>query len=212
MRKAWLLLSPAAYYRQMCAMTLTQVSVPSGDGRDRQSRLSVPFRTIAHFYDPDDPSPEENRELSDRAEDTIFRAVADLPDATHPAPGDIMDISLPTAELTRERQAVIPRAVKSFFLQKIGEIEKDRRLSRKVAFREFRLTAGFCIPAFIIIAFATRFPHEPVAVIVQNVLVVFTWVVIWQPFQTLVFDRWSKSTRIKVYRKILGMEIRVKPA
>ena len=193
-------------------MTLMQVSAPSRDGHDGQSRLSVPFRTIAHLYDQDDPSPDENRELSDRAEDTIFRAVADLPDATHPTPGDVMDISLPTAELTPDRQAAIPRAIKSFFSERIGEIEKDRRLSRKVALREFRLTVGFCTPAFIIIAFATRFPHEPVAVIVQNVLVVFTWVVIWQPFQTLVFDRWSKSTRIKVYRKILGMEIRIKPA
>ncbi len=193
-------------------MAVMQVSVPSDSGDERQPRLSVSFRTIAHFYDPDDPSPEENRELSDRAEDTIFRAVADLPDPTHSTPGDVMEISLPSAELTRERQAAIPQAVKSFFSMRIGEIEKDRRLSRNVAFREFRLTIGFCIPAFLVIASATRFPHEPVAVIVQNVLVVFTWVVIWQPFQTLVFDRWSKSTRIKVYRKILGMDIRIRPA
>ncbi len=193
-------------------MAMMQVSALSDNRNERQPRLSVSFRTIAHFYDPDDPSPEENRELSGRAEDMIFRAVADLPDATHPSPGEILDIGLPSAELTRERQAAIPQAVKSFFSGRIAEIGMDRRLSRKVAFREFRLTIGFCTPAFLIIAFATRFPHEPAAVIVQNVLVVFTWVVIWQPFQTLVFDRWSKSTRIKVYRKILGMEIRTRPS
>jgi hypothetical protein len=40
--------------------------------------------------------------------------------------------------------------------------------------------------------------------------VIFCWVVIWQPFQSLVFDRWTLSKTVKIYKKISGMEISVR--
>jgi hypothetical protein len=36
-------------------------------------------------------------------------------------------------------------------------------------------------------------------------------VTIWQPFQSLVFDRWTQSETARVYGKIAGMDISVKP-
>jgi hypothetical protein len=45
---------------------------------------------------------------------------------------------------------------------------------------------------------------------VENVLVIFCWVTIWQPFQSLVFDRWTLSKTAEVYRKVAEMKIRVR--
>ena len=45
---------------------------------------------------------------------------------------------------------------------------------------------------------------------IENVLVIFCWVTIWQPFQLLIFDRWTQSETAKVYGKIAEMRISVR--
>ena len=40
---------------------------------------TVSFKSVAQIYDGDDPSPEERRDLSDRAEDRIFHEVLAVP-------------------------------------------------------------------------------------------------------------------------------------
>jgi hypothetical protein len=175
----------------------------------RKERIKVPFRTIAHFFDADDPTPEGNRELSDRAESAILHAVLDT---THPLDACNryrLEICLPAADYTPNREKDIPAAIRGHFLSRADELMRNRRLTWKIGMREFRLTVGVCIPAFSIIVLADRFPHEPVALILQNVMVIFSWVVIWQPFQSLVFDRWTQSQEAKVCREIAGMEIGV---
>ena len=42
------------------------------NNEQKKNGTSVAFRTIAHFYDSDDPTPENNRELSDRAETCLL--------------------------------------------------------------------------------------------------------------------------------------------
>ena len=68
------------------------------------------------------------------------------------------------------------------------------------------------IPSFIGISFCSQFKGNPLAEVIENILIIFCWVTIWQPFQSLVFDRWTQSETAKVYRKIAEMEIRVRAA
>jgi hypothetical protein len=180
----------------------------SSTGSEKE-RVQVPFRTIAHFYDPDDPSPEGSRELSDRAESAILHAVLDTRYPLKARTRSRLEISLPAADYNPGREKDIAAAIRAHFLTRAGELGRDRRLTWKIGMREFRLTVGVCIPAFSIIVLADRFPHEPVALILQNVMVIFSWVVIWQPFQALVFDRWTQSEQAKVCREIAGMDISV---
>jgi hypothetical protein len=181
-------------------------------GKDEKAvfKALVPFRTIAHLFDADDPSPEEHRELSDRAEEQIFREVLDVPKGykklCYP-----LEITLPAADLTPDRSDAITSAIRSHFLRRSGEMQRDARLTQRVGLREFRLTLAVCIPSFIGIAICSQFKGDPLAEVIENVLVIFCWVTIWQPFQSLVFDRWTQSETAKVYRKIAEMEIHVLP-
>lgn len=174
--------------------------------------VPVTFRTLAHVYDSDDPSPEGSRELTDRAEADISRAVLDMKDPLHAAAKYCLEIRLPASDYTAEREADIPHALRAHFLRRAGEIHQDGRLTRRVGLREFQLTVAVCIPSLFGIVVCDRFPHEPVAVIMQNVLLIFCWVVIWQPFQALVFDRWTLAEKEKVFRQIAGMDMKVLPA
>jgi hypothetical protein len=178
-----------------------------------QEKLHVPvsFRTIAHFFDPDDPTLEPGRELSDRAEHMISHAVLDSPDPLHAGTRCSLEIHLPPSDLTSQRETTLPAAVRSHFLLRADEIGRDMRLTQRVGMREFQLTVGVCIPAFLGIIISDRFPHEPLSVLLQNILIILSWVVIWQPFQSLVFDRWTNAEQAKVFRQIARMEIVVLP-
>jgi len=183
-------------------------------GQDNAAGLiaSVPFRTIAHFYDSDDPSPEDCRELSDRAEERIFREVLDVPKRSGRDICNRIEISLPAADLTGERTRSVISAVRSHFRLRSGEVRRDMKLTQRVGLREIRLTAAVCIPSFIGIAICSQFKGDPLTEVVENVLVIFCWVTIWQPFQSLVFDRWTQSETAKVYERIAAMDIRVRAA
>ena len=174
------------------------------------ARASVPFRTIAHFYDADDPSPEEDRELSDRAEQQIFREVLDVQKGYRKELCDRLEIVLPAPDLTPDRQTAIVSAIRSHFRLRAEEVQRDMRLTQKVGLREFRLTLAVCIPSFFGIAICSQFKGNPVSEVIENILIIFCWVTIWQPFQSLVFDRWTQSKTAKVYRKIADMEICVR--
>jgi hypothetical protein len=173
---------------------------------------SVKFRTIAHFYDPDDPTPENNRELTDRAENAIVLSVLDVPDKKISPICDHIELVFPGSDLTPERETAIISATRSHFKNRSSEINRSSILTIRVGLREVWLTVGVAIPSFIGIALLTKFQHVPLAVIVLNVLVIFCWVVIWQPFQSLVFDRWTLAEKSKIYRRIADMDIRVLPS
>ncbi len=174
--------------------------------------LHVMFKTIAHIYDSDDPSPGASRELTERAEEVICSAVLDTRKPLQAAGDYLLDIRIPAPDYTFQRETDISSAIRAFFLKRADEIHRERRLSGRVGLREFQLTIAVCVPALLGIVACDPFPHEPLAIILQNVLLIFCWVVIWQPFQSLVFDRWTLAEKEKVYRQIAGMEMRVLPA
>ncbi|MDD1718706.1 MAG: hypothetical protein LUQ25_01480 [Methanoregulaceae archaeon] len=182
-----------------------------GRESEDKKKVLVSFRTIAHFFDPDDPAPESDRELSDRAEDMIGRLVLDTPDPLHAARRDRLEVSIPGSELTTGRESDLPAAIRSHFLRRAEDVRREMRLTQRIGLREIQLTVGVCVPCLIGIAFLAPHSHEPLAAIAVNVLTIFSWVVIWQPFQSLVFDRWTKSKQAKVFQEIAGMEIAVVP-
>jgi hypothetical protein len=176
------------------------------------AKASVPFRTIVHLYNEDDPSPEERRELSDRAEEQIFREVLDAPKGTRQDLCDQLEITLPATDLTENRPSAIVAAIRSHFHLRSADFRRDMKLTQRVGLREFRLTLAVCIPSFIGIAICSQFKGNPLAEVIENVLIIFCWVTIWQPFQSLVFDRWTQSEKARVYERIADMEIVIRPA
>jgi len=179
---------------------------------DMTTTASVPFRTIAHFYDPDDPTAEDGRELSDRAEDRIFRSVLDVPKGYKSDVFGRLELVFPASDLSPGRADAIAAATRAHFRSRAEDFMRKRQLTQKTGMREFRLTIAVCIPAFAGIAVCSQFKGNALAEVVENVLIIFSWVTIWQPFQSLVFDRWTQRTTARIYRYIADMEISVRPA
>jgi hypothetical protein len=180
------------------------------NNNEKKNRASVAFRSIAHFYDCDDPTPENGRELSDRAETEIFHQVLSTPKGENRELCSEIEILLPASDLTPDRPAAIASAIRSHFQIRAKNVERDSKLTARIGLREVRLTVAVCIPSFIGIAICSQFKGNALSEVVEQVLVIFCWVTIWQPFQSLVFDRWTQSKTAQVYRKIAEMEINVR--
>jgi len=178
---------------------------------ENATEARIAFRTIAHLYDADDPSPEPCRELTDRAEGQIFRSVVDKAKGSRRELRNSIEITLPASDLAPGRDRSIVSAVRSHFRIRADEMQRSMRLTQRAGLREIRLTIAVCVPSFLGIAACSRFRGDPLIEVIENVLVIFCWVTIWQPFQSLVFDRWTQSVTAKVYRRIAEMEIRVLP-
>jgi len=178
---------------------------------DTKRDIIVTFRTIAHVYDDDDPSPESGRELSERAEEEIGKSVAQFLKMVPPSEQGDLIIYLPPSDMNEKRKEDIPRSIYLHYHNRIQDLERDRALIWWAGLREFRLTIAVLIPALLGIASTSLFSKDIFALIVQNILIICCWVVIWQPFQTLVFDRWTLAVRIRVYQHITRMMIQVRP-
>ena len=174
-------------------------------------RAVVEFRTLAHFYDADDPTPMNNRELTDRAEKEILRQVLSVPADAHKEICDQLEFRFPESDLPPGRAEEILSATRSYFRLRADQLQRDRKLIKRVGFREFRLTIAVCIPSFLGIAVCSQFKGDPLAEVIENVLVIFCWVTIWAPFQSLVFDRWTQSATAKVFTRISEMDITISP-
>ena len=205
----YLQIIPMKHTIDTCSMRSSGMNIINKS--NKKTVVPVTFRTIAHFFDPDDPTPENARELSERAESCIAHAVAYTKYPLQASRKDLLEIHLPASDLTPEREKDIVSAVRAHFLDKAENLKKSALLTQRKGFREFRLTVAVCIPAFIGMVATTRFPHNDIAYLVQNILVIVTWVVIWQPFQSLVFDRWNNAVEAKICRQIAGMEISIMP-
>jgi hypothetical protein len=177
--------------------------------RSEHLTASVSFVSLSQFYDTDDPSPDAERALSDRAEDKIIHAYLDVPKGHHVEVCDRIAIQFPNVDMTPEQEVAIVSAVRSHFSRRAVEIRRATKLTVRIGLREFRLTIAVCIPSFAGIALLTQFPRDPIPTIIENVLVIFCWVVIWQPFQSLVFDRWTQAEQAILYEMIAEGEITV---
>ena len=171
---------------------------------------TVTFKSVAQIYDSDDPSPEAHRDLSEKAEDRIFLATLAVPHELRTRICDRLEIRVPDPA-PGEGEAIIS-AVREHFQRRAGEKSDATRVTVRAGLRECWLTAAVCVPAFAGIAICSQFKGDPLVELLENVLIIFSWVVIWQPFQSLVFDRWTLKATATIYRKIARMPISVVPA
>jgi len=174
-----------------------------------QKPVTISFRSLASLYDPDDPWPEDRRGLSETAEEQIAIRVEGRLTGLHARHLAPVEIEVPASDLTDERKELVPLAIKTHFMSRADDFVLEKQRTIRIGLRELRLTIAICIPSFLGIALSSRLEHDPLALVIQNILVIFCWVVIWQPFQSLVFDRWTLSTKARVYRLIATMDIRM---
>jgi hypothetical protein len=171
--------------------------------------IEINLNTVGQLFNSFDPSPFQERDLDDNAEEFIvgwareFRRDASLRILVH----------LPREQCETKGARTLAPAVTQHFEYRAGVMKRE--LSE--LFRSGRLYLAVGLSIFVACLVAAQilrgaFPGNAIADAFEQGLIIIGWVANWKPFELLLYDWWPLRRRIALYQRLAKAEIEVKPA
>ncbi len=162
---------------------------------------------VRQLFNSLDPSPFREKELDRNAEEYIFNAVGDIPISK---PVELM-IYLPASRITPEISEAIKSGIRYHFhyLSAYEETELRRlnRRGRRFLFLGVVILFGGVLTSQVI----SLFSQNLLARALQDILLIISWVTIWEPIHIFLYDRSPINQKIQIYDKISRMDVFVGP-
>jgi len=173
------------------------------------TKVTLLFKGKEQLLDPGDPSPAERKELTEEAESSIISNF------------DVVPLRKPVALEIRlsgspdpASLAPLPGVIHHHFAYVLSEHEREVQ----IFLRARRWSVAYTVINFMIaIVFGGLLLVEesratsPVWLLVGFVIIVLTWVTVWDTYEFFIYDGLQKRHRLKLLKKIIGAEIRVIP-
>lgn len=168
--------------------------------------IEVRVRTVQQLFDARDPAPFRERDLDDDFVEYIVSTVSEFSLAT-PLKLVIYIDDKESKDLPKDS---IREAIRSFFNYRIDLQKSELRTFIKRA-QLFLLIGLLILGACLWTAQSLTLPSPPGAmVILREGLVIFGWVSIWKPIELMLFDWYPLYEKLRLNRKLLGMEIDIR--
>jgi hypothetical protein len=179
------------------------------EGED-QLVVELSFKRIDQFFDPGDPSPVRNRDLSDAA---LFAMIAAIIDREPKKPVEYI-IRFPAPQVTNEIESDLPEAVRTYFSYRCEGARRNLRVLMKRM--KYGLIYGLSISAVLIIILVylySQITDQVLADIVIGAIVIFCWVSLWDPIDIFLHQYlFQKKTIAICTKRIINSTIRVEKA
>jgi hypothetical protein len=177
---------------------------------DDQLVVELSFKRVDQFFDPEDPSPVKNRDLTD---DALFAMITAIIDREPKKPVQYV-IRFPASQVTEEIESDLPEAVRTYFSYRCeGARRKLRVLMKKM---KYGLLYGLSISAVLIIILVylySQITDQVLADIVIGAIVIFCWVALWDPIDIFLHQYlFQKKTIAISTKRIIKSSIRVEKA
>ncbi|MEI6840336.1 MAG: hypothetical protein WCK53_03655 [Methanomicrobiales archaeon] len=177
---------------------------------DDQLVVELSFKRVDQFFDPDDPSPVKNRDLT---EDSLLAMVAAIIDREPKKPVNYV-IRFPASQVTEEVESDLPEAVKTYFIYRCEGARRRLRVLRKRM--KYGLIYGLSISTVLIIILVFLYSNitdQVLADIVIGAIVIFCWVALWDPIDIFLHQYlFQKKTIAICTKRIINSTIRVEKA
>lgn len=171
--------------------------------------VELALRTARQLFDARDPAPFRARDLDDDAERWLLDAVEELPRNVpivfH------LHLAEPLTDALTERTVV--DAIRAHMRYLLGRNRRDLR-----ALMRQGLAGGAMAVALLALCMAVELSLQPLAArahwaaAVREGVVIFGWVALWRPIETLLFSWWPHAARARLLRRVLAAEFSVQPA
>ena len=181
--------------------------------REEENQLVVElsFKRVDQFFDPDDPSPVKNRDLSD---DALFAMITAIIDREPKKPVNYI-IRFPAPQVTDEIESDLPEAVRTYFTyrcegarRKLRVLLKTNKIWTDLWAEYFCSTAHYS--AFTCIPEST---DQVLADIIIGAIVIFCWVALWDPIDIFLHQYlFEKKTIAICTKRIINSTISVEKA
>ena len=169
--------------------------------------IEIVLKTVMQLFNSFDPSPFHEKELDSGAEEYLYNTVDDLPVA---APVKLV-IYLPGELINDQIRQSIILGIKTHFSYRTAIDQRELK-------RLFKRGRQVLIIAIVLLFFSllggqlvARLPQSIITGMVQSVLLIFSWVVLWEPVYIFIYGWWPITKKQKIHKKISDMEIEVRP-
>lgn len=168
--------------------------------------IEVRVRTVQQLFDARDPAPFRERDLDDDFVEYIVSAVSEFSLAT-PLKLVIYVDDKESKDLPKDS---IREAIRDFFNFRIDLQKKELRNFIRRA-QLFLLIGLLILGGCLWAAQSIVLPSPPgVMGILREGLVIFGWVSIWKPIELILFDWYPLYEKLRLNRKLLGMEMDIR--
>jgi hypothetical protein len=175
--------------------------------RGRRPEIAIRVKTVAQLFNSLDPSPFNEQDLDDRAEEFIVGWARELPRDMR----FTIVVHLPPEEATKPEAADIGATVAHYF----SERARMTALEQRELFRVGRisLAIGITVLALTLTAsqlLAPLLPTETLARIGEESLIIVGWVANWRPIEIYLYEWWPIRRRMRLYRRIAAAPLVVR--
>ncbi len=167
--------------------------------------IEVRVRSAQQLFDARDPAPFRERDLDD---DFVEYIVSSVSEHSHATPLKLV-IYIDEKEPKLLPKDSIREAIREFFGYRI-ELQKNELRSFLKRAQVFLVIGLLFLAACLGVAQNIKVPTPPGALgILKEGIVIFGWVSIWKPIELVLFDWYPLYEKLRLNRKLLGMEIEV---
>jgi hypothetical protein len=175
-------------------------ATPAGDGL-----IEMRLRAIDQLFDPVDPSPFGQQDLSQWAADYIVESVKEM---QAPVPsGLVISIEEPCDP---DRASVIGKAAQTFFARQA----KLRRRSLSRLLRRGFVTLAIGVTFLAAVFGLSRFigwmlGDGPFATLLREGSLIVGWVAMWRPIEIFLYDWWPIVRERRLYEQLSRLDVRL---
>jgi hypothetical protein len=171
--------------------------------------IEIRLNTVGQLFNSFDPSPFQERDLDDNAEEFIVGWAREF----HRDEKLRIVVHLPKQECETEGARTLASAMSQHFTYRADVMRRE--LSE--LFRSGRLYLFVGISIFIVCLVLAQvlrgaFPGNAIAGAFEQGLIIIGWVANWKPFELLLYDWWPLRRRIRLFERLAKADIEVRPA
>jgi hypothetical protein len=173
--------------------------------QEKEIVISIRFKALSQFLEPDDPTPLPEQELTEFAEETIAGYVDEFR-PKHPLK---LAIEVPGKEFPPGSEMLFSEAVKNHFSFRLPDLDHELRLSRREGFYSFIIATFNAVLAVIFIGayYDELVAENLIFILLMGLITILNWVTIWDTYEYFMYDYRNLSRKRRIYQKIAGIPV-----
>jgi hypothetical protein len=172
--------------------------------------VELSYKRVEQFFDSDDPSIINQRDLSEDAEKALFYSIIDR---ESDKPVEYI-VRFPESQVTPEVEAGLPDAVKTYFRYRSEGARRDLRIILKRI--KYGLLIGLALSTVLLIVgfyLFSQHTNDVFGQVIVGSIVIFCWVALWDPIDVFLHQYLIQKGIIRIGEKrILHCTVRVETA
>jgi len=165
------------------------------------------FKSLNQLFDPTDPFPYPEKELTDIAEEAIFGQFIDLSIRKE----NSLLINIPQGSISPENEEQMAQAVRRHFSFRLDDITREKISS----WREGKVSVALavvnaCISISLFHVFFYTAEPSFIFTIVTGIFIIFNWVTVWDTYEYFLYDHRKLRRKYQIYKKLTQTPVTIR--